>query len=195
MSYPTTPVPNSISITSLNPTFTSVTHSLKRQVRTRGGQRWQIDATFPPLTRTDFAPVWAFAQKQKGQFGTFSFTPPIYSNSSGSASGTLRVNNSAGYIAGTSTLTVDGLTGTLKAGDFIKFSSHNKVYMIVADVTSSSNAATVTIEPPLTTALGDDNGISYDSVTFTVALTNDIQEIQLQNTGLFQYEIDMIEVI
>jgi len=67
--------------------------------------------------------------------------------------------------------------------------------MVVADVTSSSNAATVTIEPPLTTALGDDNAVTYDAVPFTVALTNDIQEIQLQNTGLFQYEIDMIEVI
>ena len=67
--------------------------------------------------------------------------------------------------------------------------------MVVEDVTSSSNAATVTIEPPLTTALANDSVVTYDSVPFTVALTNDIQEIQLQQTGLFQYEIDMIEVI
>jgi hypothetical protein len=48
--------------------------------------------------------------------------------------------------------------------------------MVVADVTSSSNAATVTIEPPLTTALTDDSVVTYDSVPFTVFLTNDIQE-------------------
>ena len=39
--------------------------------------------------------------------------------------------------------------GRFKAGDLIKFASHTKVYMIVEDVTSSSNASTVTIEPPL----------------------------------------------
>ena len=113
MSFPTSPTANSISITSVNPTYTSVTHSLKRQVRTRGGQRWQIEASYPPLNRTDFAPLWAFAQKQKGQFGSFSYTPPVYSNSSGTATGTLLVNNSGGYVAGTSTITADGLTGTL----------------------------------------------------------------------------------
>ena len=39
--------------------------------------------------------------------------------------------------------------GRFKAGDFLKFASHNKVYMVISDVTSSSNAATVTIEPSL----------------------------------------------
>ena len=48
--------------------------------------------------------------------------------------------------------------------------------MVVADQSDSSNAATVTIEPPLTTALADDSVVTYDNVPFTVHLTNDIQE-------------------
>ena len=190
MSFPTTPVPNYISITSLNPTYTSVTHSLKRQVRTRGGQRWSIDATFPPLTRADFAPVWAFAQKQKGQFGTFTFTPPVYSNSSGTATGTLRVNNSAGYIAGSSTITVDGLTGTLKAGDFIKFASHDKVYTVVADGVTS-----LIIEPVLQKPIANNEVITYNAVPFTVAFSSDSQNITVGANGFVNYQIKLIEVV
>ena len=190
MSFPTSPVCNSISITSLNPTYTSVTHSLKRQVRTRGGQRWSIDATFPPLTRTAFAPVWAFAQKQKGQFGTFSFTPPIYSNSSGTATGTLLVNNSAGYIAGTTTITVDGLTGTLKAGDFIKFAGHDKVYTIVSDATTS-----LTIEPVLQLAVANNEVVTYNAVPFKVAFATDSQNMSVGVNGFVNYSMKLIEVV
>ena len=190
MSFPTSPVPSSISITSLNPTYTSVTHSLKRQVRTRGGQRWSIDATFPPLTRTDFAPVWAFAQKQKGQFGVFTFIPPIYSNTSGTATGTLLVNKSGGYIAGTTTITVDGLTGTLKAGDFIKFAGHDKVYTITADATTS-----LTIEPVLQLAVADNEVVTYNSVPFTVAFSTDNQNLSVGITGFVNYSMKLIEVV
>ena len=48
--------------------------------------------------------------------------------------------------------------------------------MVVEDVTASSNAATVTIEPPLISALADNSVVTYDNVPFTVHLTNDIQE-------------------
>ena len=47
--------------------------------------------------------------------------------------------------------------------------------MIVEDVKSSSNASTVTIEPPLISRFAD-NSVTYDNVPFTVHLTNDIQE-------------------
>tara|TARA_B110000285_G_scaffold217052_1_gene264984 strand:- start:8985 stop:9557 length:573 start_codon:yes stop_codon:yes gene_type:complete len=190
MSFPTTPVPSNISITSLNPTYTSVTHSLKRQVRTRGGQRWSIDASFPPLNRTDFAPVWAFAQKQKGQFGKFTFIPPIYSSTSGTATGTLLVNNTAGYIAGSSTITVDGLTGILKAGDFIKFSGHDKVYSVVADGSTS-----LIIEPALQLPVVNNEAITYNSVPFTVAFTSDTQNMSVGVNGFVNYSIKLIEVV
>ena len=70
----------------------------------------------------------------------------------------------------------------------------------VADTTSSSNACTVTIEPPLTTALANDSSVTYDSIPFTVHMTSDVQEF---NTGaidssgnlLFSYEFDVIEAI
>ena len=70
--------------------------------------------------------------------------------------------------------------------------------MVVSDVTSSSNAATVTIEPPLTTALANDSSVTYDNVPFTVHLTNDVQEFGVVGTdkdgnSLYKYEFDVEE--
>ena len=99
------------------------------------------------------------------------------------------------------TIAIDGFAGDgagrLKAGDLIKF-AHDKVYMVIDDVTSSSNASTVTIEPPLRTALANDSSVTYDSVPFKVHLVSDTQEFnsgQVDKDGnlLFVYEFDVIE--
>jgi hypothetical protein len=70
--------------------------------------------------------------------------------------------------------------------------------MVVADVTSSSNAATVTIEPPLVAALANDEGVTYDDVPFTVHLVSDLQEFPANNADgdgepLFNFEFDVCE--
>jgi hypothetical protein len=70
--------------------------------------------------------------------------------------------------------------------------------MIVADVTPSSNASTVTIEPPLVADLADDETVLYDNIPFTVHLTNDIQEfgaVGADKNGnlLYQYQFDVEE--
>ena len=72
--------------------------------------------------------------------------------------------------------------------------------MVVSDVTSSSNAATVTIEPPITTALSNDSAVSYDNVPFTVHLLNDVQTFETNQSDkegnpLYKYEFDVIEAL
>jgi hypothetical protein len=195
--FPTSIVPKSVKITSMQTTLVSTSISGRRQARQLQNQKWKLRATFPPLTRAQFNEVFAFVVKQRGRKENFTFTPPIFDDAVGTETGSILTTRA--HVVAESTIFMDGFAsdgaGRFKAGDFIKFASHDKVYMIVSDVTSSSNAAEVTIEPPLTTALGNNEAATYDAVPFTVALTNDIQEIQLQNTGFFQYEIDMIEVI
>ena len=153
------------------------------------------------MTRSDFAPIMAFIIKQRSRKETFTITFPSYLNAQGNESGTLLVNG-AHSVADT-TIAIDGFAsdgaGRLKAGDFIKF-AHSKVYMVVSDVTSSSNAATVTIEPPITTALSNDSSVTYDSIPFSVHLTNDVQEFNTNQSDkdgnpLYKYEFDVIEAI
>ena len=188
--FPTTPTPSSIKITGVSPTLTSVTHSLKRQARSRGGQRWLIEANYPAMTRSTFAPLWAFANAQQGQYNTFTFIPPIYGDTSGTATGTLLVNNASGYSAGDSSITCDGLTGTLKAGDFIKFTGHDKVYTLTAD-----GSTTIAIEPALLSAVADNETVTYNDVPFTMAFADDSQEMSVSTDQMIGFSIKLVEVV
>ena len=190
-----------INIKSNQKTLVSETDSGKTFRRQVQGQRWSFTVSYPPMTRSDFAPLMAFIIKQRSRKETFTITFPSYLNAQGNESGTLLVNG-AHSVADT-TIAIDGFAsdgaGRLKAGDFIKF-AHSKVYMVVSDVTSSSNAATVTIEPPITTALSNDSSVTYDSIPFSVHLTNDVQEFNTNQSDkdgnpLYKYEFDVIEAI
>ena len=170
--------------------------SFRRQVQ---GQRFSFTVSYPPMKRSDFAPIMAFIMKQRSRKEDFTITMPSYLNAQGNETGTLLVNGS--HSATDTTIAIDGFAGDgagrLKAGDLLKF-AHDKVYMVIDDVTSSSNSATVTIEPPLRTALSDNSAVTYDSVPFKVHLTSDVQEFATsQNDAdgnlLFTYEFDVIE--
>ena len=196
-SFPSSPEPSSINIKSNQTTMVSVSISGRRQARQLQNQRWSMEVGFPPMTRSEFAPIMAFIVSQRGKKESFQFTPVIVDDALGVETGTVVVNGS--HSVGDTTIAMDAFaadgSGRFKAGDFIKFGGHNKVYMVVSDVTSSSNAATVTIEPPLTTALSDSETVVYDSVPFTVALSNDVQEFGLPSDAFFRYEMKFIEVI
>ena len=188
-----------INIKSNQKTLVSETDSGKTFRRQVQGQRFSFTLSYPPLTRSDFAPLMAFIMKQRSQKEAFTVTFPTFLNAQGNETGTLLVNGS--HSVADTTIDIDGFgadgAGRLKAGDFIKF-AHDKVYMIVEDVTSSSNSATVTIEPPLREALADDSAVTYDSIPFKVHLTSDVQEFatgQNDKDGnlLFNYEFDVIE--
>ena len=65
--------------------------------------------------------------------------------------------------------------------------------MVVSDVTPSSNAATVTIEPPIIENLSNDETVTYDDVPFTVYLTGNVQQYSLGINDLYNYEFDVCE--
>ncbi len=188
-----------VNIKSNQKTLLSETDSGKTFRRQVQGQRFSFTIQYPPMKRSEFAPIMAFIMQQRSRKENFTVSMPSYLNAQGNESGTLLVNGV--HSVADTTIAIDGFAGDgagrLKAGDFIKF-AHSKVYMIVADATSSSNASTVTIEPPLRTALANDSAVTYDSVPFTVHLTSDVQEFattQNDSDGnlLFSYEFDVIE--
>ena len=190
---------NAVNIKNNQKTLLSETDSGKTFRRQVQGQRFSFTVSFPPMKREDFAPIMAFIMKQRSRKENFTITLPSTFNALGSETGTLLVDGV--HSSADTTIDIDGFAGDgagrLKAGDFIKF-AHDKVYMIVADVTSSSNSATVTIEPPLRTALANNSAVTYDNVPFTVHLTSDIQEFKINQNDkdgnpIFRYEFDVIE--
>ena len=176
-------------------TQTRLTQSLsgKTQRQQIAGQFWSFKLQSPPLTRAEFQPIMAFIMKQGGRFDSFQVVPPLVNDALGTASGTLTSNGS--YAAGTGTIQVTGTySGLLKAGDMIKFSNHNKVYMVEDDVNLNFSPPTsINIFPSLTTAIDNTTTIQYDDVPFTVFLLNDQQQYQVGAPQLFTYEIEVRE--
>ena len=188
-------------ILSKQDTIISKSLSGKKLSRSIDNQRFAFTASIIIGKRSDiYGELMAFIIKQRSGKENFTIIPPEVEDARGVETGTLAVNGS--HTAGDTTIAIDGFAADtanrLRTGDFIKFNGHTKIYMVVADVTSSSNAATVTIEPPLVSALADDETVSYDNIPFTVHLTNDIQEFGVVGADkdgnlLYQFEFDVEE--
>jgi hypothetical protein len=188
-------------VKSIQNTIISKSVSGKKLARQIDNQRFAFTVRIITGKRSDvYGDLMAFIVKQRSGKENFTIIPPEIEDARGNETGTVLVNGV--HAVGDTTITCDAFAGDgagrFKAGDFIKFASHDKVYMVVSDVTSSSNASTVTIEPPLLVALADDSVVTYDNVPFTVHLTNDIQEFGVAGADkdgalLYQFEFDVEE--
>ena len=166
-----------------------------------GAQYWSFKLKSPPLSRSDFNAIYSFIVQQDGQVEAFTVVPPVISSTTGTAAGTVTVADVntvdplMGTSAGSSSVGVSGGTGTLKKGDLIKFSNHNKVYMLTEDVDlDGSTVDQVSFYPPLVESVtGGATTITYNSVPFTVFFNNDQISYELLTDGLYRYEIDVRE--
>jgi len=198
--YPSSPSFASMKFTSYQPTLISISHSLFRQARSRGGaQRWAIEASYPPnLSRAELAPIFAFAIAQRGQYEIFTLIPPaLWSTARGLATGTPLVDgaNQTGRTVNTKGWTPN-ITGILRAGDFLKFNGHSKVYMITVDANSDgSGLAALSIEPALMTSPAADEAIICANVPFSVAFISDIQEFNIQAPQIHEFQVSFVEVL
>jgi hypothetical protein len=181
--------------------FTKITQTQSgRSVRASSATTlWSGTLQFVPGTQAEYRPIQAFFAKARGPLNDFYVQIPGVSNFIGTESnGTLQTNGS--HAAGATSISITGsgaIAGTvIKAGNVIKFANHDKVYMVVADVTyPSTGNQTFTIEPPLTTTVPTTNGVTYKNVYFKVFATNDLQEFQYTNNGLVAYRVDVQETI
>ncbi len=190
-----------LGIKSTQNTIISKSISGKKLSRQVDNQRFGFTARIITAKRSDvYGELMAFIMKQRSSKENFTIIPPEIEDARGTETGTVLVNGV--HTVGDTTIAMDGFAGDgagrFKAGDFLKFASHTKVYMVVEDATSSSNASTVTIEPPLISALADNSVVTYDNVSFTVHLTNDIQEFGVVGADkdgnfLYQFEVDVEE--
>ena len=176
-------------------TTTRVTVSVsgKTQRIRVGGQYWSFKLKSPAMTRADIMADYAFIVQQDGQYESFTIVPPEISSTRGTASGTL--TNDATVAAGQSACQTDGGSGTLKKGDLIKFSNHDKVYMITADVTITGTNDSISLYPPLTTGITNTTTITYNNVPIKVYLDSDDQKFITQTDGTYKYEIVVNEEI
>lgn len=193
---PTAINPSTVTIHSVQPTRVSTAHSLKRQARTNSVQRWALSFGYTLLPRSIVMQFYGFLIGNRGQADTFTTIVPGHTAPLGSWAGSPVVG--AGSQTGTS-IALAGFTasqtGVAKAGDFLKFAGHTKVYMVTADANSSgTGTATLSIQPALLVSPAASEAITFSNVPFTVALAGDSLDTGIQAGPLYSFNIDMVEV-
>lgn len=211
--FPNTVNPRSVKITSIHQNNQSISQNLTRFTTSRGGHRWSIDVSYPLLTREQYAPIWAFLVGLKGRETTFQFTLPEHQgrgsydyakhafNHGTLTSSTTGVKVKSGTTGRQVVLEGFGVdanlasTNVFKAGDFIRFSTYPKTYMITADALESGGECTINIEPALIRPAfvsGSDTTIRNDGM-IQVALTEDDLATNFSLEKLYSLELNLME--
>lgn len=181
-----------VTIKNNTPTATSVSLSGRRQSKQLAAQYWTLECEYTSLDRSEAAQVMAFLNKQNNSLESFDVVIPQYSRPAGTVAalgGSPVLSVAAGASIGATAITVDfdtitssnlsDATRAFRAGDFIKFSNHNKTYQITDDVTiNGSGGGTINIFPGLYTAITTSHDVTYWNVPFTVFNTESTQEYQ-----------------
>lgn len=185
----------SVQITSVTQTRISETLSNKSHKRSVGGQRWHLQLSSKNLTQAEMSDLYAFLVKQNGPFDDFTIVPPKHgSTRSTNATGTPTVTGD--YAAGVTSIKANGGGGSLLSGDFIKFSNHDKVYMIVQDVNQDlASEDDFEIFPALNTAIDNTTTIQYNNVPFKVHLESDRTAFKTSTDGTYKIEFNVGEDI
>lgn len=163
------------------PSFYSESLNFKSQVFSRGIQRWMISGRYTNLNRQQFTRIWSFLVQMGGRQKTFCFGMP---DSIGATSG-FAVNNPqvrSSFTAGSDVIQVGVIDADLKAGDYVQFTNHDKVYMLMEDVDASNPVAgtpnidayyNVSIYPSLRTNITSASDMNIRDIKFRCRLDSD----------------------
>lgn len=164
----------------------------KTYVADYGNNYWTVEITTAPMTRENFFNTFTSVFDRDGT-NNLTLDIPVLNNAAGTASGT--ITSTGSFLAGFTSITTTGGTGTLNAGDLIKFSNHNKVYQITDTVDlDGSTVDTIQFYPPLTTAITGSETIAYDSITFKVIPDDDEISYDTNVDGYFVFQQSFREV-
>lgn len=201
--FPSSPAPRRVRFRSLQPTRVSVAHSLRRQARTVNAQRWGLTLDFPPMTRAEISPIYAFVIAQRGRYDSFQYVLP----SDLAVQGVGAVGSPNPWVDNTTTSPSENQVGreivtlgwsvsstVLKAMDFFKFGSHSKIYMAREDVASDADGrAHLMMEPAAFQSLAQGDSIITGNLPFTVCMAQDQQEFDLDLGQQFGFSVDLEE--
>lgn len=198
-SFPTSPGFQSVRL-NINTTTTNTTALSGRRIRSAVGTTvWSATGVFPPMTTTEFRPIFAFITQARGSLNSFDVVFPEVSYSS-MTSKTHTITVASDTVGGSTEIPVTATTSDgdeiVKVGDMIRFSNHSKVYMVQETlIEDSAGTQYMKITPGLVQGISSGNTITYDAVPFRMTLERDVQEINVGTEQFYRYEIDFVEEI
>ena len=174
-------------------TFTEITeYGMVSEVAKRGNpHKWLVDFSTRKLTHTNARELQSFMDSLDGRYNTF--TLPCLLPFLGSTNSFLVAANAN---AGVNTVSVKSLPvsgiNALVAGDYVKFSNHDKVYKITSTVDSSAaGTAIMSIHPRLQANILLNNAVSEG--VFTLRLTKDTSGLNITKDVHYLIKISAIE--
>lgn len=166
-----------------------------QQTLERPGARWAADFALPPMANADARDWVAFLTSLRGLVGTFNGYDPSQRTPRGTATGTPLVDGGSqtGRTLNTKGWST-GVTGIMKAGDYIAFA--NRFHMVVEDADSDgSGDAALSIEPPLRESPAGDAAITVTNPTVIMRLTSDQAEWDVNTALHYGISFSGIEVL
>lgn len=158
--------------------------TFEAQVQEHQGVAWEIAGTLEILNRDQAEEYNAFIASLLGRKGTFTLTPAGSGVPRGVATGTPLVNG-AGQTG--NTLVTDGwtagVTGILKAGDFIQLGSGSTatLHRVLADVNSNgSGQATFDISPKIVNAPADNAAITVTNPVGVFRMKENLLPVEIR---------------
>lgn len=179
--------------------YTESPFTYAQQVSEFQGAVWHTMVTLPPMKRDEAGAWQSFFMQLHGRKGTFLLGDPDAKTIQGSASTIISVNGD--HSIGAYDVVVDGCTASsveFKQGDYVQFGSGatSKLHMIVADITSDgSGNATLQIEPPLKTALSDDDVVTYSNTKAVMRMDNNELNWSANHVSVYGISFSATEVL
>lgn len=130
-----------LSITSNQPIYETDTVSLSKQRASQGAQRWELSFTTVTTENTEADMLVGMVT---GLATSDTMVMPQIPSAANNNTATTSLVISANVAAGLSLVTIVS-DGIIKKGSFIKFSNHDKLYMVTADVAASVASAPVDV--------------------------------------------------
>jgi len=165
---------------------------------------WTGSLKMIAYTQADFKAIQAFLAQLRGQLNDFYVVLPGISDFSGTTTGGVSLEVQTNADAGATSVEVITDTGelTLKAGDMITFSNHNKAYMITENCAGvgssggdSAGGKTLKFTPPLVEAVTTSHTIAYDNVAFLMIALSSPFEYNYNVDGTVSFTIEVREVL
>lgn len=166
----------------------------QRQVQPLQGQYWECDITLPPLLRKDAQAVAAFMTALNGKQGTFYYGPVLEGKPLGAGTGNPLVNgaNQSGQDLITDGWS-PGVTGILKAGDFIQVGTY--LHRLLTDVNSDAGGnATLTLFPNIRVGTNDNTTIVVQNPKGIFYLTSD-PSYDISSGQVFSFKFNAREAL
>lgn len=197
--FPQTPSFQSVNFKINTPVITSETNAGKLRRVAQGHSYYTFEVKYPSVTASQLGEVNGFCATALGPMYSFEIVLPELSTSKAT-------NTSANNVATTGTVTVGqrwvNLTGTgvnntliLKAGDFFRFNTHSKMYMVTQDVTTSgSGTANVQFSGAAVSSVTSGTRIWTNGVPFTMVLDSPEQTFESTYGGISTLSLAMREV-